>query len=172
MFLDNKDNKCPRCNSGNVDKYSRYKTKENGERYLYQCSDCKHVYSETSNTLMFNIKKPLSMIATTLRSRVEGLGFNATCRIYSISSHTLQSWESKFAELKDILMAYTLSHSFLEMVIEGDELYTKVKKNVPQEKSEGWTIVLMDRASRFIFDMHCGEKDRDLFLESINILCH
>ena len=39
------------------------------------------------------------------------------------------------------------------MVIEGDELYTKVKKNVPPEDSRGWTLVLMGIASRFIWFM-------------------
>jgi hypothetical protein len=47
------------------------------------------------------------------------------------------------------------------MVIEGDELYTKVKKNVLPDDSRGWTIVLMERASRFIWFMECGKKDKN-----------
>ena len=43
-----------------------------------------------------------------------------------------------------------MAHTFIQIVIEGDESYTKVKKNVPPEESSGWTIVLMDRVSRFI----------------------
>ena len=57
------------------------------------------------------------------------------------------------------------------MVIEGDELYTKVKKNVPPEDSRGWTIVLMERASRFIWFMECGKKDKKLFKKAIETLC-
>ena len=53
------------------------------------------------------------------------------------------------------------------MVVEGDELYTKVNKNVPQEDSEGWTVMLMERASRFILDLTCGKKDKDLFMGAI-----
>jgi hypothetical protein len=34
--------------------------------------------------------------------------------------------------------------------IEGDAAYTKVQQNVPPDPSAGWTILLMDRASRFI----------------------
>jgi hypothetical protein len=41
-------------------------------------------------------------------------------------------------------------NEFVKLVIEGDELYTKVGKNKEASASEGWTIVLMDRASRFI----------------------
>jgi len=45
-------------------------------------------------------------------------------------------------------------------MIEGDELYTRVNKKVAPDASQGWTVVLMDRATRFIWDMHCGRKDR------------
>jgi hypothetical protein len=45
---------------------------------------------------------------------------------------------------------FALTHQFLQQIIEGDELYTRVKKNVAPDESQGWTIVLMDRATRFI----------------------
>jgi hypothetical protein len=42
---------------------------------------------------------------------------------------------------------------------------------LPQEKeasaSEGWTIVLMERASRFIWHLKCGKKEQKLFLEAM-----
>ena len=60
-------------------------------------------------------------------------------------------------------MLYALMHTFLSQVIEGDELYTKVGKNVAVEDCEGWTIVLMERASRFIWALDCGKKDRSYF---------
>ena len=61
-------------------------------------------------------------------------------------------------------------HEFLESVIEGDEAYTKVQKNVPPDQSRGWTILLMDRASRFIWELDCGKKDRRLFKKAIKTL--
>lgn len=60
--------------------------------------------------------------------------------------------------------------TFLSQVIEGDELYTKVGSNVPVEDCEGWTIVLMERARRFIWALGCGKKDRTLFFWAIPIL--
>ena len=57
-------------------------------------------------------------------------------------------------------------------MIEGDELYTRVNKNVAPDASQGWTIVLMDRATRFIWDMQCGRKDRKLFKKAMRLLCH
>ena len=67
-------------------------------------------------------------------------------------------------------MTYSLTHSFIKQVVEGDELYTKVGSNVPQEKSEGWTILLIERASRFIWALDCGKKDEKLFMEAIKKL--
>jgi hypothetical protein len=61
-------------------------------------------------------------------------------------------------------------HEFLQLVIEEDELYTKVNKNKEASQSEGWTIVLMERASRFIGTLKCGRKERRLFLEAVGTL--
>jgi hypothetical protein len=66
---------------------------------------------------------------------------------------------------------FVLTHQFLQQIIEGDELYTRVKKNVAPDASQGWTIVLMDRATRFIWDMHCGRKDRKMFKKAMRLLC-
>jgi hypothetical protein len=52
-------------------------------------------------------------------------------------------------------------------VIEGDEAYTKVQKNVPPEQSPGWTILLLDRARRFIWEIDGGKKERKLFQKAI-----
>ncbi|MGB8328860.1 MAG: hypothetical protein WCE62_01940 [Polyangiales bacterium] len=107
---------------------------------------------------------------TVLKARSEGLGVNATCRVFEVAKNTLLNWEQRFAQLRETLMLYALMHTFLSQVIEGDELYTKVGRNVPVEDCEGWTIVLMERASRFIWALGCGKKDRTLFLWAIQIL--
>jgi hypothetical protein len=66
---------------------------------------------------------------------------------------------------------FALTHQFLQQFIEGDELYTRVKKNVAPDESQGWTIVLMDRATRFLWDMQCGRKDRKMFKKAMSLLC-
>lgn len=50
--------------------------------------------------------------------------------------------------IKSIVNFY-YTRKFMLRYLEGDELYTKVGQNKPPSESEGWTIVLMDRASRF-----------------------
>lgn len=161
---------CVKCESDNCRKMMVYQTKSNGERQLLRCADCGTCFSETHHTFMFNLKTPISKVALVLNARTEGMSFNATCRVHHISSHTLQEWENKFGSLKETLLLYSLSHTFVEMIIEGDELYTKVNKNVPPSESEGWTISLMDRASRFIWELTCDQKHEALFLQAIEQL--
>lgn len=162
---------CPYCHSQKPHKeYSQYETNLNGTRTIYQCEDCHSVFSETKGTFLERLKKPISLIATVFNARSEGMALNATCRTFNIAKNTLLDWETKFSELKESLMVYALMQTFVTQVIEGDELYTKVGKNLPIEDSEGWTIVLMERASRFIWALKCGKKDRSLFLGAMQIL--
>ena len=67
-------------------------------------------------------------------------------------------------------MLYSLVHEFIHQEIEGDELYTKVNQNKPPSDSQGWTIVLMERGSRFLWELHCGRKDRQLFEKALHCL--
>jgi hypothetical protein len=98
------------------------------------------------------------------------MALNATCRVFGIAKNSLLSWEEKFSDLHHTLLIYSMSHTFVQSVIEGDEFYTKVNKNTSAEKSSGWTIVLMDRASRFIWELSCGKKDKALFKTAIKRL--
>ena len=75
----------------------------------------------------------MSTIVIVLKARSEGLGVNAACRVFEIAKNTLLDWERRFAQLCETLMLYALMHTFLSQVIEGDELYTKVGRNVPVE---------------------------------------
>ena len=161
---------CPECGSSNHFICSTYSTKCDGSRNLLKCKDCGERFSETKNTFLFNLKTPVSKIAEVIKSRSEGMSFNSACRTFDIGTHTLQNWEKRFGNLKDTLMLYSLTHTFLHLVIEGDELYTKINKNTEPHESEGWTVMLMDRASRFIWEASCGEKDESLFMSAIQTL--
>src|SRR4030095_11497161 len=72
---------------------------------------------------------------------------------------------------KKTLLLFALTHQFLLQMIEGDELYTRVHKNMAPDESPGWTIVLMERATRFLWDMHCGRKERKMFKKAMGLLC-
>jgi len=162
--------KCPSCKSYDIHSHTPYRTKNHGVRVIYQCQSCLDYFSETKNTLMEGLKTPVSMIWIVIKARTDGMGLNAATRTFEFAKNTILSWERKFSDLHRVLFLYTLVHQFIEAVIEGDEAYTKVHRNVPPHESSGWTILLMDRASRFIWELDCGTKDRKLFKKAIATL--
>lgn len=95
---------------------------------------------------------------------------NAATRVFPVAKNTLLDWEKRFSKLKKPLFIYSLTHDFIQQEIEGDELYTKVKENKPAHESEGWTIVFMERASRFIWELKCGSKNKELFTVTLENL--
>ena len=164
------DMNCPECSSSHIQVHTTYETKNHGFRLIYECKACFEYFSETKHTLLEDLKKPLSLVWNVLQARTEGMGVNATARTFGISPNTVRAWEQRCADLQPVLFLYSLAHQFLQVVIEGDEAYTKVEKNRPPDQSSGWTLLLMDRASRFIWTLECGKKDRTLFEQAIETL--
>jgi transposase-like protein len=164
------DRCCPDCRSKDFRFRQTYETKQNGTRILFMCRGCKKSFSETSHTPAARVTTGLGKVAQVLRARSEGLGFNACTRTFGIAKDTLRSWEQKFAGLKQVLYLYALCHDFLSQIIEGDEIYTRVHHNTQASDSQGWTVVLMERASRFVWHMECGYRDKRLFKRAIKTM--
>jgi transposase-like protein len=161
---------CPECGSEDVYADHQYKTKNNGVRKIYHCRRCDIYFSETFGTPIAGLTTNLSRIIEILKARSEGMGLNATARTFSVSKKSVIDWERRLGGIKPTLMLYALLQKFIHQDIEGDEVYTKVRQNVPAPDSEGWTIVLMERASRFLWELQCGGKDQLLFEEALQVL--
>ncbi len=161
---------CPKCNSENHKPHTTYTVGDGEKRQIHHCSECGEYFSDTKNTPLEGLKKPLSVITTVLEALNEGMSINAACRVFHVGKKSIKRWLKRLGLLKEPLLLYVLCHQFIQLIIEGDELYTKVGKNKLPSDSEGWTIVLMERASRFILDLSCGKKDTELFTKAIEIL--
>jgi hypothetical protein len=120
---------------------------------------------------MAHLKTPISVIAQVLSALTEGMGINAVTRLYGVSKKSIYRWARAPQWLQKTLLLFALTHQFLQQLIEGDELYTRGHKKVAPDASPGWTVVLMDRATRFLWDMHCGRKDRKMFKKTLGLLC-
>jgi transposase-like protein len=162
--------RCPACDTPHLKVHSTYTVQSGEQRRLYYCPSCRCYFSETYGTALAGLRTPLSRIQQILNALNDGLSVNATCRTFHVSKNTLATWHERLRPVKDALLLYALCHQFLQQVIEGDELYTKVNVNQPPAESPGWTIVLIDRASRFIWELSCGERDRALFEQAMHTL--
>jgi transposase-like protein len=89
---------CPRCDSRTLEIFRCYEAKHHGDRNLYRCGDCGEVFSQTWGTFLEGLKQPLSKLVAGLKARREGLGVNATCRVFEMAKNTLLDWERRFAK--------------------------------------------------------------------------
>jgi len=162
--------RCPKCNSEEHNHHTFYTVGSGERREIRHCQACGNYFSETRNTPLEGLKKPLSLIILVLNALNDGMSINASARTFGTTRKSIKRWLERLGGLKETLLLYALCHQFLQQIIEGDELYTKVKKNRPPKESEGWTIVLMERASRFIWELSCGQKETTLFRRAIELL--
>ena len=162
--------RCPSCDSPTVKPHTQYTLQTGEARTIYSCPECDQYFSQTYATPLAGLRTRLSRIQLILDALNDGMGVNAVCRTFHVSKNTLADWSTRLADLKDTVRLDALSHRFLQHVVEGDEVYTKVHAKVPAPESEGWTMVLMDRASRFLWELQWGEKDRALFEQTMHRL--
>lgn len=132
---------CPKCNSENHKPHTTYTVGDGEKRQIHHCFDCGEYFSDTKNTPLEGLKTSLSKIATVLDALNEGISINAACRVFHIDKKTVKRWLKRLGCLKEPLLLYFLCHQFIQLRIEGDELYTKVGKNKSPSDSEGWTVI-------------------------------
>ena len=84
---------------------------------------------------MHRIRASTEKVAMVLRSRSEGLGLRAAGRVSGNSHSSIARWEARLADHQEN-WSPTPSPE-IEVTLEGDELYTKVRKNKPAHESDG-----------------------------------
>lgn len=87
--------RCPHCHSLNTKEHHQYKTKNHGERTVYECLDCGTSFSETYGSLIAGLTTPLSEITRVLKARMEGMGLNAATRVFGFAKNTILNWERR-----------------------------------------------------------------------------
>ena len=90
---------CPNCQGNDIHRHTVYETKNNGERFVYKCSQCGEYFSETKNTPAEGLRKPLSVVSDVLNARTGGMSLSACSRVFGLSKNTVTEWERRFAAL-------------------------------------------------------------------------
>lgn len=71
--------------------FKKYVIRSREERQLYKCNDC---FSETRNTVLEELKTPVFRIITILTALSEGMGINATTRVFSVEKNSIYRWQN------------------------------------------------------------------------------
>lgn len=153
---------CPYCNheGPHINKgYRRCKTVEPVLRYV--CKACSRSFSRRTKTIMHGLRSSITTVVSALHVRSEGVGLRAAGRLVSRTHSTIAVWEERAKKLGNQLDR-TVDIDF-NVILESDELYTKVGKNHPSSESRGWTVCGIDRNSRYCTEHITGMRNVELF---------
>lgn len=83
-------------------------------------------------TPLARLRTPVSTVSKVLKVRTEGLGVRATGRVFELSHSTILCWEQRLAaKVADWSPSAPKDQ---DITVEGDELYTRVKRNFPPSR--------------------------------------
>jgi hypothetical protein len=103
--------------------HTTYSVGSGDQRHLYRCQTCNAYFSETKNTPLEGLRKPLSFIISVLNALNEGLGINATARTFGTTKRRKMScyrrrtntYAKEKASLQTRLDAYWVLHNFVRV---------------------------------------------------------
>lgn len=153
---------CPRCGRPDeVVKNGSRRLRSAGQVQRYLCRRCGGTWSARFGTALEGLRTAPERIASALHARTEGVGVRATARLIRTSPETIRRWEQRVAE-RGLDDEEPLPAAF-SPVIESDEVYTRVHHNRPASESPGWTLISMERGSRFWLATATGRREQPLF---------
>ena len=123
--------KCPHGQSIKIVKNGKARLKEQRQRQNYLCRSCGKRFNERTSTSMARLRTEPEIVSAALSVRSEGLGIRATGRSFEKSHTTIMGWEKRFA--KQIEKWSPPAPANAEVTVEGDEVYTRVRENLPPQ---------------------------------------
>ncbi len=120
--------KCPHCQSNKTVKNGKARLKDQRQRQNYLCRSCGKRFNERTNTPMARLRTPPEIVSAALSVRSEGLGIRATGRSFEKAHTTIIGWEERFAQQVEKWSPPAPVEA--EITVEGDEVYTRVGKNL------------------------------------------
>ena len=123
--------RCPHCHSEYTVKNGTATLKDGSIQQRYLCRDCRKRFNARTNTPMARLRTSSEVVAAALNVRSEGLGVRATGRSFGKSHSTIIEWERRLAARAEQWSPPAPAES--DVTLEGDELYTRVGKNLPPQ---------------------------------------
>lgn len=132
------------------------------------CFNCNKSFSERTNTIMHGLRSRSSHVISAIHARTEGVGLRATGRLVKKTHPTIASWETKAQKLGEQLDFGAPAD--YNVLLESDELYTKVGHNRTPSQSTGWTACAIERNSRYCTKHVTGMRAEELFERHTDVI--
>ena len=126
---------CPYCQSQDVNKRGFDALQDRTLVQRYQCKDCNRRFNERTGTPMARLRTASSVVSYAIKARTEGMGVRAAGRTFGKSHTTIMRWEKRLADQAQNWSPPAPAAS--DVTVEGDEVYTRVGKNLPSQPVPG-----------------------------------
>ena len=124
---------CPTCQSEKLHKRGFDSLHDGTLIQRYQCKDCNRRFNERTGTPMARLRTSSSVVSYAIKARTEGMGVRAAGRTFGKSHTTIMRWEKRLADQAQNWSPPAPAGS--DVTVEGDEVYTRVSKNLPPPAS-------------------------------------
>ncbi len=119
---------------GNVISISTYRTKS-GRRRIFMCKCCNHSFSETRDTVFFDLKTPEEKVIMALKMILVQVGLSGICFVLNVKEETILGWLDRAYHKADEINKFLLKDISVTEV-QLDEMWSFVKRKVSKNKKE------------------------------------
>jgi len=166
--------------AGNVRSISTYKTKSGNRRRIYECKTCGKSFSETRDTVFFNLRTQEDIVIMALKMILVKVSLTGICFVLNVKKETILRWLDRAFQKADEINKLMMKDIDVKEV-QLDEMWAFVKRKVSEANGDGvespvdaedgrqWIWVSYAPEFRLILGMVVGPRTLDTCLALIQI---
>ncbi len=121
-------------NKGNIISQSTYET-QSGKRRIFKCKCCGQSFSETRDTVFFDLKSPEEKVIMVLKMILMQVSLSAISFIPDVKGETILKWQDRAYQKADMINRVRLKDISVKEV-QLDEMLIFVKRKVSESKKK------------------------------------
>ncbi len=122
-------------NQGNVISISTYMAKS-GKRRIFRCGECQETFSETRDTVFYDLKTPEDKVTTALKMILVRVSLSGISFVLGVTEETVLMWLGRAYEKADGINTALLTELSVTEV-QLDEMQSFVKSEISENSEDG-----------------------------------
>ena len=118
---------------GTVSALSTYST-QSGRRRIFSCKECKTSFSETRNTVFYDLRTPEETVIMVLKMFLVRVDLSGICFVFGITEETALMWLKRAARQADTINAH-LMRNLSVTEIQLDEMWNFIKRKCAEDST-------------------------------------
>ncbi len=137
-------------NRGNISAISTYMT-QSGKRRIFCCSKCKRPFSETRDTVFFDLRTPEEKVMMALKMLLVKVGLSDIGFVLGVTEETVLMWLERAAQKAHEMNAHLL-RDLPVTEVQLDEMWSFIKrKHAQQAEADGESTELSEDGRQWVW---------------------